>query len=269
MSVMTESPAPEHVDAESLLREANSECDPIRAARLRDHVVVQHRGLAMNLARRFDRRGVELDDLQQVALLGLVLAARRYRPDKGHGFTAFAVPTITGEIKRYFRDHGWAVRPPRALQETHREIREARESLQQELGRDPSADELAEVVGCSLEAVRSAQQVETQYRSISLDTPVAGEDSSPLRDTLADDIRDFDRVDSVVSLRPLLMQLSPREQLIVRLRFVDNLTQRQIGQRIGVSQMQVSRLLTDILHRLAEQLSPSHARPRSHPALAG
>ena len=127
-----------------LLEQACSEPDPAEASRLRERVIIRNRGLALALARRFDGRGLDLEDLNQVAMLGLVQAVRRFRPGRGHGFTAFAAPTITGELKRYFRDHGWAVRPPRGLQETHQRVRDASASLGQELHREATDEEVEE-----------------------------------------------------------------------------------------------------------------------------
>ncbi|KNX39588.1 hypothetical protein VV01_18505 [Luteipulveratus halotolerans] len=248
-------------DAERLLAEAVADDDPIRAAQLREQVVTSHRRVAISLARRFAHRGIEPEDLEQVALLGLVLAARRYRPDRGPGFLAYAVPTITGEIKRHFRDHGWAVRPPRALQETHRDVRVACAELEQTLGREPTVAEISEAVGEDRAVVRDAQRVDGQYRSVSLDRPPGPATTVPLGETLASDRTEHDLADveAVVSLRPALRSLSDRERTLLRLRFVDNLTQREIGRRIGVSQMQVSRLLGAVLRRLRREMGDDGA----------
>ncbi|MDE9365648.1 sigma-70 family RNA polymerase sigma factor [Luteipulveratus sp. YIM 133132] len=251
----TPPPAPDDDStAEELLEQAAAETDPAAAAALRDEVVLRHRGLARSVARRFTERGVDPDDLEQVAMVGLVQAARRYKPGVGHGFIAFAVPTMTGEIKRHFRDHGWAVRPPRSLQEAHHDVRQAGDQLTQFLQRLPTPQELAEHLGLELGVVEHAELLQDQYRSASLDAPMIGVNELTLGDSVADPHDAYIGVDAMVSLQPVLHRLTPRERLIVRMRYVDNLTQRQIGTHIGVSQMQVSRLLRGILDRLRRQV---------------
>lgn len=225
------------------------------AASLRRQVVLDHLTLATAIAHRYDHRGLERQDLEQVALLGLVEATRRYEPGHGSGFLAFAVPTITGELKRHFRDHGWAVRPPRQLQEQSLAVRSCTERLEQDLGREPSGIEVADALGLTESEVARAHGVDNQYLARSVDAPVDRDSGVSLGDTLGENNADLGRVDDFETLRPLLRRLKPRERLIVRLRFVDDLTQRQIGERIGVSQMQVSRLLADILLRLRRALA--------------
>ncbi|NNG41038.1 sigma-70 family RNA polymerase sigma factor [Flexivirga sp. ID2601S] len=225
------------------------------AARLRHEVVIDHMAVATSIAHRYDHRGLERQDLEQVALLGLVHAVRRYRCGHGGGFLAFAVPTIAGELKRHFRDHGWAVRPPRRLQEQSLAVRSCAETMTQELGREPNSHEVADRAGLAVSEVESARAVDLQYVARSMEAPADREDGVSLGETLGMPCAEFGRIDDFQALRPLLRALKPREQLIVRLRFVDNLTQRQIGQQIGVSQMQVSRLLSDILQRLRVALS--------------
>lgn len=243
--------------ADELLRRAQAASRTV-AARLRHQVVLDHVGLASSIAHRYEHRGVERQDLEQVALLGLVQAVRRYQPGHGSGFLAFAVPTITGELKRYFRDHGWAVRPPRQLQEQSLAVRSCFARMAQELRREPTDAEVAESLGLSVGDVARAHAVDGQYIARSMDAPVDHDGGPALCDTLGERATDLDRVEDFETLRPLLRNLKARERLIVRLRFVDNLTQRQIGQRIGVSQMQVSRLLTDILLRLRRAMETDH-----------
>jgi RNA polymerase sigma-70 factor, sigma-B/F/G subfamily len=221
-------------------------------------VVLDHLALATSIAHRYDHRGLERQDLEQVALLGLVQAVRRYDPGHGSGFMAFAVPTITGELKRHFRDHGWAVRPPRQLQEQCLTVRSSAERLAQELRRDPTTAEVAASLGLTEREVARARGVDGQYVARSMDAPVDRDGGATLADTLGETATDLDRVEDFETLRPLLSNLKSRERLIVRLRFVDNLTQRQIGQQIGVSQMQVSRLLTEILLRLRRAIAAKH-----------
>lgn len=259
MSVAAHNTTSTHEDrdhrAARILHEACSEADPAQAARLREQVVLDNQGLAHGLARRFEGRGVELDDLVQVARLGLVQAARRYRPDRGSGFTAFAAPTITGELKRHFRDHGWAVRPPRGLQEMHHRVREARSSLQQDLGREPTTVEIAAEAGTSPEEVDSAQAAGDRYRSSSLDEPLGDPDGPSLGESMSADEDDpYDKVATLISLRGAMEELDGRDRRIVDLRFGANLTQRQIGERVGVSQMQVSRILSSICRRLRARI---------------
>lgn len=240
--------------AEYLLRKAQH-AKGKSASRLRHEVVLDHLALATSIAHRYDHRGLDREDLEQVALLGLVQAVRRYRPGEGSGFLAFAVPTITGELKRHFRDHGWAVRPPRQLQEQSLAVRACYERLAQELGRDPTCPEVADELGLTVEDVEHAQAVDAQYVARSMDAPVDHDTGVSLADTLGEAATDLERVEAFETLRPVLRTLKPRDRLIVRLRFIDNLTQRQIGERIGVSQMQVSRLLADILRRLRDALA--------------
>ncbi len=248
--VLSASAARRERRTESLLADAHV-ADRLDGDRLRCEAVVVNMPLALDVARRFERRGVEHDDLVQVAMLGLVEAVRRYRPGDGPGFSGFAVPTITGELKRYFRDHGWAVRPPRAVQELRARLRRAAGRLEQELGHEPSDAELAEDLGASVREVRRARLADVQYQSVSLDARARGEAMS-LGELLPDRpaFDPYDRVVSSLSLRSALSSLDPRLRLVLRLRFADELTQRQIGQRVGLSQMQVSRLLTEAIARL-------------------
>lgn len=247
-------------DAEQALREAWNDPDPLRAARQRDRVVVQHRSFALAQAHRFDHRGVEREDLEQVAMLGLVQAARRFRPDRGGSFVAFAAPTIIGELKRYFRDHGWGVRPPRSVQELHLEVRSATSALSQELGHPPGDEQIAERTRRTADEVREARSADEGYRTASLDAPLGGQENLALGDTISQDEPGYELAEDRVALRPLLRNLSSREQLVLKMRFVDECTQRQIGQQIGVSQMQVSRILSGVVARLRDDLysAPQH-----------
>ncbi|RNI22898.1 SigB/SigF/SigG family RNA polymerase sigma factor [Flexivirga caeni] len=242
--------------AEELLQQARR-ANHAAAARLRHQVVLDHHALATSIAHRYDNRGLEREDLEQVALLGLVQAVRRFQPDRGSGFVAFAVPTITGELKRHFRDHGWAVRPPRQLQERSLTVRSCTEELTQALGREPGTAEIARSMGLSVEDVACARAVDGQYVARSMDAPIEYDAGTTLGDTLGRLEPDLERIETFEALRPVLRDLPAREKLILRLRFVDNLTQQQIGAQIGVSQMQVSRLLSDILRRLRAAIAPA------------
>ncbi|WP_265446359.1 sigma-70 family RNA polymerase sigma factor [Flexivirga meconopsidis] len=245
----------------TLLTLAHAAPDATQAARYREQAILLQRPLARHLARRFEGRGIEADDLRQVAFVGLVLAVHRFSPQHARTFSAFAVPTISGEIKRHFRDHGWAVRPPRAVQENRIKVLAAQQQLLQEFGRSPSVDEVASCVGESPQAVRMAQAADQQYRSESLDAPLRDGTLVSLVEMLSDPAAHeaFERVEAIDLLRPALATLTWREREIVRLRFVDNLTQREIGLHIGTSQMQVSRLLTGILERLQQHLTARSA----------
>ena len=248
---------------QTLLQRAHDERNAARAEELRAQAVLENRSLAIAIARQYENKGVEHDDLVQVAMVGLVQAARRYRPGAGHGFAAFAVPTITGELKRHFRDHGWAVRPPRGLQEMHGRMRRAGAHLEQDLQREPTDGELAAYLDASEESVREARMVDSQYHAASLDAPVRAAAETSLGDSLpdGDDDDPYDQVVALVSLRSAMGQLSRRERMVLRLRFVENMTQRQIGHRIGVSQMQVSRLLRDIYEDLRAMIDDQESRP--------
>ncbi|TDU89150.1 RNA polymerase sigma-B factor [Kribbella voronezhensis] len=217
-------------------------------------------GIAHSIASRFRGRGVESDDLDQVAYLGLLKAARSYRPDTDTPFLAYAVPTIRGEVKRYFRDCSWTVRIPRRLQELQGSIAAARPQLVQDLQRDPTLEELAEAIGVEVGDVEAAIAADGCFSVLSLDRPMDGESTASLADTIADEEDSaFEQTEAVAVLEPVLNGLSPRERKILELRFVEGHTQADIGAEIGVSQMQVSRLLRGILDRLRNQIEPPAA----------
>lgn len=218
-------------------------CDPDERDRLHDQVVNSHLWLADALARRFRRPSEEIEDLQQVARTGLVQAVRRYDPEYGP-FTAFAVPTITGVLKRHFRDHGWLVRPPRRTQELSAQMRQQWPDLTQRLRSTPSDRELADGLGASLDAVREAMCANQGYRSDSLD--VAGARGS-LDDGRPDEIS---QCENRLMLARVLRQLTDEERRLLMLRFYEERSQSDIADRIGTSQMQVSRLLARTLRRL-------------------
>lgn len=241
--------APTRASIESLLAEACG-ATPVRRRELQDAAVARSLGLARALARRYQGRGEPLDDLVQVAYTGLVLAVQRYEPDNGARFSTFATPTILGELRRYFRDQAWTIRPPRRLQEDVPRVRKAAAELEQEHGSTPSADQIAEHLEMTVEAVREAQQAGARYRLVSLEA--ATENGTPSATSLVGDPRtgDIEQLTVGMSVRAMIETLSADEQELLRLRFYENLTQQQIADRIGVSQMQVSRLLRKILDRL-------------------
>lgn len=223
-----------------------------RDAGLRDRIVTDNLGLARKLAHRFAHRGQSYDDLAQVASLALVNAVDRFDPGRQVAFSTFATGTIIGELKRYFRDRGWAVRAPRRVQELYLELGAATETLTHELGRSPTVPELARAVGCTEEAVVEATEAGRGYRSASLDAP--GEGSVSLGERLPTPDYGAVLVEERSVLGPALASLSARNRQIVQLRFVDGLTQSEIAARIGISQMHVSRLLASSLAELRQAL---------------
>jgi RNA polymerase sigma-B factor len=234
---------------------------PQRERRAREELVLVNVPVAAAIARRYRNSHEPMEELVQTAYLGLVKAANGYVPDRGPDFLSYAVPTIAGEVKRYFRDQGWGVRPPRRLQELGLGISRARSDLEHRLGRSPTVAELARELGADqddvIEAVASAQN----YRVVSLDTPLTrdSEAGATLGEALPSEVDEFDRVEELVSLRPMLDKLSPRDRRILALWYFEELTQQQIGERIGVTQMQVSRLISKALARLRKDLVDSSA----------
>lgn len=225
---------------------------------VRDELVAAHLRLAQHLARRFVNRGVPLDDLEQVASLALVKAVERFDPTRGLEFSTFATPTIVGELKRHFRDKGWSVRVPRRVQELHVRLNVLVGELTHQLGRSPSMAELARAARTSEEEVLEAMEASQAYRSTSLDgLHDAGTDEAiqvpPEVDAL------FRCVDDRLLVERLLASLGPRERLMIRLRYYDEMTQGEIAQRLGISQMHVSRLLRRSLDQLREAMDPGRA----------
>ncbi|MBM6406129.1 sigma-70 family RNA polymerase sigma factor [Phycicoccus sp. CSK15P-2] len=231
--------------------------DPDEQDALVSEIVGRTLPLADSIAQRYRGRGVETEDLLQVARTALVVAVRRYRPGAGRGFAAFASPTISGELKRYFRDAGWAVRPPRGLQEVRAEVTAAADDLRQHLGREATAAEIASRTGRTDAEVRDAQACVSAFAPGSLDAP------GPQGTTAADLLADPHDLAATVELRAAvhaeIARLTPRERLILHLRFVDERSQREIGEVVGVSQMQVSRLLASMLGRLRAGLGHAAA----------
>ncbi|GAB3437256.1 SigB/SigF/SigG family RNA polymerase sigma factor [Phycicoccus ginsengisoli] len=244
-------PRPPHDRAEDLLRVyAGTRCAATRR-RLEADIFELTCDLADQAARRYRGRGVDDDDLQQVSRLALLKAVRRYRPGRAVCFPAYAVPTVTGELKRHFRDCGWAVRPPRQLQERRVALARQEEHLRQELLREPTTAELASGVGVTLDAVREVMAATGGYSTTSLDGHAAGED---IRLEVPDPADAYASLEERLALRWALSGLGEDELHVLRLRFVDELTQAEIGRRIGVSQMQVSRVLAAILGRLRDTM---------------
>jgi RNA polymerase sigma-B factor len=218
---------------------------------LRDELVEEHAPLAQFLARRFANRGEPIDDLVQVALVGLLKAVERFDPGRGLQFSTFATPTILGELKRHFRDRGWAVRVPRRVQELHLQLGRIVANLGQEQGRSPTPREVAQRAGVSEEEVLEAMEAGSLYRLVSLDGPATRDDeASELVAGLGDEDPEFEQIERRAELDVMLGVLPDRERRIVELRFFDGLTQSEIAERVGVSQMHVSRLLARSLEML-------------------
>ena len=226
-----------------------------RRHELEDSLVALNLGLADAIAARYCHRGIERDDLVQVARLGLLKAVRRFHVDRGVAFPSFATPTITGEVKRHFRDHGWAVRPPRRLQELHARVGATSRDLEQRLHRPPTDVELAAALEVSPHELDLALEAATGFTTVSIDHGPQ-EDSPTLAQLLPDTGDALGLVEDRVALGNAIAGLTPREQLVVSLRFGDDLTQSEIALHLGVSQMQVSRILTRLLGELRERLAP-------------
>jgi RNA polymerase sigma-B factor len=223
-------------------------------AELRNRLVRMHLPLVEHLARRFRNRGEPLDDLTQVATIGLIKSVDRFDPERGVEFSTYATPTVVGEIKRHFRDKGWAVRVPRRLQELRLSLTTATAELSQLHGRSPTVHELAEKLGISEEEVLEGLESANAYSTLSLDVPDTDDESPAVADTLGSEDEALEGVEYRESLKPLLEDLPPREKRILLLRFFGNMTQSQIAQEVGISQMHVSRLLARTLAQLREKL---------------
>jgi len=221
---------------------------------IRNQLVRMHIPLVEHLARRFRNRGEPLDDLTQVATIGLIKSVDRFDHERGVEFSTYATPTIVGEIKRHFRDKGWAVRVPRRLQELRLSLTTATSELSQRHGRSPTVHELAEHLGISEEDVLEGLESANAYSTLSLDVPDSDDESPAVADTLGATDEALEGVEYRESLKPLLAQLPPREQKILVLRFFRNMTQSQIAAEVGISQMHVSRLLARTLAQLREKL---------------
>lgn len=226
--------------------------DPQHTA-VRDRLVTGHLPVVKHIARRFAGRGEPVDDLEQAGTVGLINAVDRFDPDRGIDFLSYAVPTITGEVRRHFRDRTWAMRVPRRLKELQSDINGAVGGLAQELGRAPRPSEIADRIGRGVDEVIEGLEARQVYRSTSLDELVAGSDSM-LSETLGVADGELEKVDYRQTLAPLLDELPRRERTILVLRFFAGMTQTQIADEVGVSQMHVSRLLARTLERLRRRL---------------
>ena len=234
------------------LRKKFAEFAVSRSPELRNELIEAHIGLAEYLARRFSNRGEALDDLVQVASVGLLKAVDRFDPERAVEFSTYATHTIVGELKRHFRDKGWAVRAPRRMQELYLRLGKVVSTLSQELGRSPTIQELAHEAQVSEEEVLEALEAGQAYRFASLDAPSAGGDDEGdnMGSTLGAEDRDLTEAEHRAAIAPLIAKLPQREQTILHLRFFEGLTQSEIASRLGISQMHVSRLLARSLAQL-------------------
>jgi RNA polymerase sigma-B factor len=242
-----------------LFAERSSTDDPEVRRQLLDELVTLNLPVADSLAQRYSARGLPLEDLVQEARLALVRVVESFRPEYGHDFLSYAVPSILGALRKQFRDSGWTVRPPRRIQEAQQAINQSRSDLLQQLGREPRVSELAETLNLDEDTVIEALSADGCYTPASLDRPVGGESDGDagartLGSVLGSEDPDFASCEARVVLRPLLARLEDRDRTVLRLRFVEGLTQREVGEQIGVTQMQVSRILSRVLAQLRGQL---------------
>ncbi len=214
---------------------------------LRNQLIEEHLSLARSLARRFANRNEPLDDLEQVAMLGVLKAVERFDPEHGTPFAAFAIPTVVGELRRHFRDRGWMVRVPRRVQDLHLRIGNVVSELSQQLGRSPSPTEIAAAAGVRDEDVLEALEAGNRYRPTSLDVATTGADGDA---RMAHSDIELRSVEDRAHLLDLLQRLPERERRVMYMRYFEDMTQAEIAEAIGVSQMHVSRLLTRSLAAL-------------------
>jgi RNA polymerase sigma-B factor len=234
---------------------ALDEDDP-RRADYRERLVTGYLPLAEHIAQRFSGKGIAKDDLVQVAAVGLIHAVDRFEPSQGTDFLSYAVPTVMGEVRRHFRDASWPMRVPRRLKELHLSINQANGELAQRLGRSATPTELAEHLDISKEEVYEGLEARQAYRAMSLDeSPFDGDERVPLAESVGSDDDALEHVENHESLVPLLQELPQRERRILALRYFDDMTQTQIAEKVGISQMHVSRLLSRTLTQLREGMT--------------
>lgn len=229
----------------------------IEYRRQRDAIIERCLPLADNIARRFSNRGEPVDDLVQVARVGLIHAVNRFDAENGAEFLAYAVPTMMGEVRRYFRDHGWSVKVPRRLKELGSQLKRSRDALSQQLGHAPTASEIAGQLGIDRDEVVQAQIAYSAYSTVSSDAPgpeSADDEARSVSSSFGDLDANLEKVLDIETVRPLMAVLPERLQIVLVLRFFENMTQSQIAERLGVSQVHVSRLLAQSLATLREQV---------------
>ena len=231
----------------------------------REKLVMSHLNLVRFLANKFKNRGEPLDDLMQVGYLGLLKAIDGFDPSRGLEFTTYATPTILGEIKRHFRDKGWSVRVPRRLQELSAKVNQATDALTVSLQRSPKIEEVAEYVGATVDEVLEAMESSSAYSSVPLEGTGSSEndDAPSIIDRYATDDAELELTDDRLMIEEALDDLSPREREVIELRFRDGLTQIEMAERLGISQVQVSRLLRRTLKKIQDRIDPSGTLARS------
>ena len=222
----------------------------------RGQLIVSHLNLVRFLAAKFNNRGEPLEDLIQVGTIGLIKAIDRFDPTRGLEFTTYATPTILGEIKRHFRDKGWSVRVPRRLQELSAKVNQATDALTQQLQHSPTVDEIADYLGVSVDEVLEAMESGEAYSSVPLEGGNGEDDSVSVLDRYGSEDAELNASDDRILIERVLRDFTPKEQEVVRLRFIDGLTQAEIAQRLDISQVQVSRLLRRTLKRMQEKIAP-------------
>jgi RNA polymerase sigma-B factor len=258
----TSKPRPQRGPAEPVNRAVRADEDRRLLVRYHRHndpaareaLVQRFLPLARQLARRYQHGGEPLDDLVQVASLGLLKAIDRFEPSRETAFSSFAVPTILGELKRHFRDRGWSVRVPRDLQELAVKVDRVGDEVGRELGRAPTVDELANRLGVTAEQVLEAREAAGAYRAVSLDRPRGDDDDDEtVAQTFGAEDPGFGLAEDAATVERLMTVLSDRERQVLRLRFAEDLTQSEIGARVGVSQMHVSRIIRQAVSRLRDE----------------
>ena len=249
---------PTREELRELQRRYHDTDDLAERDRIKERLVEGYTDLVYFLARKFQNRGEPLDDIVQVGFLGLIKAIERFDPSLGNEFTTFATPTVTGEIKRYFRDKGWAIRFPRRLQELYQQIVRTNEALKNELNRQPTVAEVAERLGVSEDDVLEAMEMSTAYTPVSIDSSPGsadGEEGRQLGESIGGEDPNLHRVEMRDVLARAMEHLNPRERKILALRFYDELSQSEIAKRLGISQMHVSRLQRAAQEQLRQYLS--------------
>jgi len=241
-------------EVEQMLREFLTTRDPT----LRERLVLNHDRMVRYLASRFDSRLVPHEDLVQVGYIGLIAALDRFDPKRGGSFVTYAIPTIVGEIKRYFRDQTWVLKVPRRLRELGLSLRKLRVDLEQQLGRAPTVQEMADVAEVTEERLLQAMEADRAYTPYSLDAQLLageGEDKGAVGDSLGAEDPEFRRLEEHDALRQALSCLETRQRRIIRYRFFDELSQAEVARRMGISQMHVSRLERQALRQLRQLLA--------------
>lgn len=224
----------------------------------REKLVMSHLNLVRFIANKFKNRGEPIDDLIQVGYLGLLKAIDRFDPNRGLEFTTFATPTIMGEIKRHFRDKGWSVRVPRRLQELSAKVNQATDTLTSQLQRSPTIAEIADYLDATVDEVLEAMESSSAYSSVSLEAPSgADDDDAPsVIDRYATEDSDLAFTDDRIIIEEALASFSPRERDVIEMRFLKGMTQIEIAEKLGISQVQVSRLLRRTLKKIKDKIDP-------------